>query len=99
MMVVDQQTREKIAGMLLGAYSSRKPVEPLTGQYDLTAEDAYEIQLLQVGRWVADQRLEDRPGRHHRRQRLLGRGGAGQQLGRRVLGRPSAGWVQPVQER
>ena len=36
--------------MLLGAYSSRKPVEPLTGQYDLTTEDAYETQLLQVAR-------------------------------------------------
>lgn len=39
--------------MLLGAYSSRKPVEPLTEQYDLATEDAYEIQLLQVQRWVA----------------------------------------------
>ena len=51
---MDQQTREDIAEMLLGAYASRKPVEPLTEQYDdLTVEDAYEIQLLQVGRWVA----------------------------------------------
>jgi len=40
MMVVDQQTREDIAGMLLGAYSSRTPVEPLTGKYDLALEDA-----------------------------------------------------------
>ncbi len=47
---MDQQTREDLAEMLLGAYSSRKPVEPLTGQYDLTTEDAYEIQLLQVAR-------------------------------------------------
>jgi 2-keto-4-pentenoate hydratase len=53
MMVVDQQTREDIAEMLLGAYSSRTPVEPLTGKYDLATEDAYEIQLLQVKRWVA----------------------------------------------
>jgi 2-keto-4-pentenoate hydratase len=52
---VKQQTREEIADALLGAYSSRKPVEPLTGQYDdLTLEDAYQIQLLQVGRWLAD---------------------------------------------
>ena len=52
---MDQQTREDIAEMLLGAYSSRKPVEPLTEQYgDLTVADAYEIQLLQVARWTAD---------------------------------------------
>jgi 2-keto-4-pentenoate hydratase len=52
---VKQQTREEIAGALLGAYSSREPVEPLTGQYDdLTLEDAYQIQLLQVGRWLAE---------------------------------------------
>jgi len=51
---VKQQTREDIAGALLGAYSSRIPVEPLTGQYDdLTVEDAYEIQLLQVAEWTA----------------------------------------------
>jgi hypothetical protein len=31
---MDQQTREDIAEMLLEAYSSRKPVEPLTEQYD-----------------------------------------------------------------
>ena len=50
-----QQTREEIAELLLGAYSSGKPVEPLTEQYDdLTAADAYEIQLLQVARWTAD---------------------------------------------
>jgi 2-keto-4-pentenoate hydratase len=71
---VKQQTREHIAGALLGAYSSRIPVEPLTGQYgDLTVEDADEIQLLQVADWtaagadrLADQGLEDRAGRHHR---------------------------------
>jgi 2-keto-4-pentenoate hydratase len=52
---VKQQTREEIAAALLGAYSSREPVEPLTGQYDdLTLEDAYQIQLLQVGRWLAE---------------------------------------------
>jgi 2-keto-4-pentenoate hydratase len=51
---VDQQTREKIAGALVDAYQSRTPIEPLTGQYaDLTLEDAYQIQLLQVGRWLA----------------------------------------------
>jgi len=51
--VVIQQTREEIAGALLEAYSSRKPVDQLTGQYeDLTVEDAYEIQLLQVAAWT-----------------------------------------------
>jgi 2-keto-4-pentenoate hydratase len=50
---VDQQTREEIAESLLGAYSSGTAVEPLTEQYDdLTAADAYEIQLLQVARWT-----------------------------------------------
>jgi 2-keto-4-pentenoate hydratase len=51
---VNQQTREEIAGALLEAYSSRKPVDQLTRQYeDLTVEDAYEIQLLQVAAWTA----------------------------------------------
>ncbi len=49
-----QQVRDEIAGRLLGAYSSRQPVEPLTGTYEgLTPEDAYEIQLLQVAHWLA----------------------------------------------
>src|SRR5580700_4567157 len=53
--VVDQGTRVEIAEVLLGAYASRKPVEPLTEQYEgLTVRDAYEIQLLQVARWTAD---------------------------------------------
>jgi 2-keto-4-pentenoate hydratase len=52
---VIQQAREEIAGELLGAYASRKPVEPLTGRYDdLTVDDAYAIQLLQVQAWLAD---------------------------------------------
>ena len=61
MMIVDQQTREDIAGMLLGAYSSRTPVEPLTSRYDITIEDAYEIQLLQA--------RASRPGSRSRRVR------------------------------
>ncbi len=49
-----QTSRDEIAEMLLGAYSSRQPVEPLTEKYEeLTLEDAYEIQLLQVRRWLA----------------------------------------------
>ena len=50
---MDQQTREDLAEMLLGAYSSGVPVEPLTDQYELAIGDAYEIQLLQVARWTA----------------------------------------------
>jgi 2-keto-4-pentenoate hydratase len=52
--IVNQQVREDIARMLLGAYSSCEPVEPLTAQYqELTVEDAYAIQLLQVRDWLA----------------------------------------------
>lgn len=48
-----QQSREKIAETLLGAYASRQPVEPLTQTYEgLTLADAYEIQLLQIRRWL-----------------------------------------------
>jgi len=50
---VDQRTREDIAAELLAAYASRVPVEPLTSRYDdLTLEDAYQIQLIQVARWL-----------------------------------------------
>jgi 2-keto-4-pentenoate hydratase len=46
--------REEIAQSLLAAYSSRKPIDPLTGQYDdLTVDDAYHIQMLQVAAWTA----------------------------------------------
>jgi len=52
---VDQQIRADIATELLGAYQSREPVEPLSGRYPgLDLDDAYEIQLLQVGQWRAD---------------------------------------------
>jgi 2-keto-4-pentenoate hydratase len=48
-----QRAREAIASILLGAYASRQPVEPLTEKYeDLTLEDAYEIQLLQIRHWL-----------------------------------------------
>lgn len=48
-----QQSCEKIAETLLGAYASRQPVEPLTQTYEgLTLADAYEIQLLQIRRWL-----------------------------------------------
>jgi len=49
---VIEQERADIAGMLLEAYASRTPVEPLTSTYPgLTVEDAYQVQLLQVARW------------------------------------------------
>jgi len=49
---VDQRTREEIAAELLAAYASRVPVEPLISRYhDLTLEDAYQIQLIQVQHW------------------------------------------------
>jgi 2-keto-4-pentenoate hydratase len=52
---LDKETREKIASELLDAYQSREPVDPLTGRYDeLTLDDAYEIQLVQVNRWLDD---------------------------------------------
>jgi 2-keto-4-pentenoate hydratase len=51
---VIQASRDEIAEMLLGAYSSRQPVEPLTEKHEgLTLDDAYEIQLLQIRRWLA----------------------------------------------
>ena len=47
-----EQERADIAGMLLEAYASRTPVEPLTSTHPgLTVEDAYQVQLLQVARW------------------------------------------------
>jgi 2-keto-4-pentenoate hydratase len=49
-----QQSPEAIAEMLLDAYASRQPVEPLTQTCEgLTLDNAYEIQLLQVNRWLA----------------------------------------------
>src|SRR6516165_1297790 len=51
---VDQRAREEIAAALLGAYDSGKPIDPPTERHpDLAADDAYEIQLLQVSRWTA----------------------------------------------
>jgi 2-keto-4-pentenoate hydratase len=51
---VTAQSIEEMAELLLGAYASHEPIEPLTGTYEeLTVEDAYEIQLLQVRRWLA----------------------------------------------
>jgi 2-keto-4-pentenoate hydratase len=47
--------KDEIAGELLAAYTSREPVEPLTTRFaDLTLDEAYEIQTLQVSRWLDD---------------------------------------------
>lgn len=44
----------ELANELLDAYRTRQPVEPLTDRYpDLTVDDAYGIQLTQVGTWTA----------------------------------------------
>lgn len=46
---MDLASRAEAADLLLSAYKSRRPVEPLTHKYDgLTLADAYEIQLLQI---------------------------------------------------
>ncbi|MGH3068081.1 MAG: hypothetical protein ACRDND_01240 [Streptosporangiaceae bacterium] len=50
---MNQQEREEIAELLLEVYASHEPVEPLTAKFaGLTLADAYEIQLLQVRRWL-----------------------------------------------
>ena len=47
--LVDPLSRSKAAGRLLAAYSSRKPIPPLTTTFEgMTLEDAYAIQLLQM---------------------------------------------------
>ena len=49
-----RDVREEAAGLLFEAYDTGKPVPPLTTTYDdLTLEDAYAIQLLQIDRFVA----------------------------------------------
>lgn len=46
---MDQMTRAEVARQLLDAYGSAEPIAPLTSTYDdMTLEDAYAIQLLQV---------------------------------------------------
>lgn len=52
---MDDKTREEAARLLFEAYSNGKPVQPLTSTYDdLTLEDAYAIQLLQID-WFLEQ--------------------------------------------
>ena len=51
---MDQPTRAQVARLLLDSYASGKPVAPLTSTYDdLTLEDAYAIQVLQIEELVA----------------------------------------------
>ncbi|KWW97608.1 2-keto-4-pentenoate hydratase [Carbonactinospora thermoautotrophica] len=51
---MDAQTRRLAADLLLSAYETGAPVEPLTEKFaDLTVEDAYGIQLAQVEQWCA----------------------------------------------
>lgn len=51
---LDQETRTAAARSLFDAYTTGKPVQPLTSTYDgLTLEDAYAIQLLQIS-WFAE---------------------------------------------
>jgi len=46
---VDDLSRARAASELLAAYASREPIAPLTSTYDdLTLEDAYAVQLLQI---------------------------------------------------
>jgi 2-keto-4-pentenoate hydratase len=48
---VRAETLAEVADLLLAAYDSRIPVEPLTSKFEgLTLADAYEIQLLQIRR-------------------------------------------------
>lgn len=54
--MIDDATRTEVAELLLDAYESGKPIPPLTATYDLTLEDAYAIQVLQIERFLAQGR-------------------------------------------
>lgn len=55
---MDNHTRSAIAKDLLAAYDSREPIAPLTETYeDLTLEDAYDIQLLQIEERISQGRI------------------------------------------
>ncbi|ACY96131.1 MULTISPECIES: 2-keto-4-pentenoate hydratase [Thermomonospora] len=52
---MDATTRRLVAEELLTAYRTGVPVEPPTEKFpDMTVQDAYAVQLLQVERWRAD---------------------------------------------
>jgi 2-keto-4-pentenoate hydratase len=51
---MDHTTRVEAARMLLEAYDTGKPIAPLTATYDdMTLEDAYTIQLLQIDEFLS----------------------------------------------
>lgn len=51
---MDPLARAEVAGRLLGAYVSGRPISPLSETCEgLTLQDAYAVQLLQVQAWVA----------------------------------------------
>jgi 2-keto-4-pentenoate hydratase len=55
---VDPMTRAAAARQLLDAYGTGKPIPPLTSTYDdMTVEDAYAVQLLQIEERLAEGRL------------------------------------------
>lgn len=55
---MDDNTRSTVAKQLLAAYETREPIAPLTETYDdLTLEDAYAIQLLQIDELTAQGRV------------------------------------------
>lgn len=50
-------TRDDLAAELADAYVTRRAIEPLSARFpELTLDDAYAIQLLQVDRWLASGR-------------------------------------------
>jgi len=52
---MEEESIAKAAETLLGAYASRLPVAPLTAVHpDLSAADAYAVQLAQVATWTAN---------------------------------------------
>jgi 2-keto-4-pentenoate hydratase len=52
---MDVRSIEKAAEAVLGVYSSRIPIAPLTDAYpEMSIDDAYAIQLTQVSSWVSD---------------------------------------------
>lgn len=55
---MDQMTRAGVARQLLDAYDTGKPIPPLTSAHeDMTLEDAYAIQLLQIEERLAAGRV------------------------------------------
>ena len=54
---MDDTLRSQATDRLLDAYASREPIDPLTSTYEgMDLEDAYAIQLAQIGRFVGQGR-------------------------------------------